>query len=72
MHAKLGTPVHVTERLLNHASGTVSWVSAVYNRHSYQEEMRTAVDRFDDVIVGLLQPASEQEDPRALIDPPLD
>lgn len=46
MHAKLGTPVHVTERLLNHVSGTVSGVAAVYNRHSYQEEMRAAVERF--------------------------
>lgn len=72
MHAKLGTPVHVTERLLNQASGAVSGVAAVYKRHSYQEEMRIAVDRFNDVIAGLLQAAPEQEAPRALIDPPLD
>jgi integrase len=55
MHAKLGTPVHVTERLLNHASGTVSGVAAVYNRHSYQEEMRMAVDRFGTFVASLLQ-----------------
>lgn len=72
MNAKLGTPVHVTERLLNHASWTVSGVAAVYNRHSYQGEMRAAVDRFSDVIAGLLQAAPDEEDPRALIDPPLD
>lgn len=58
----------MTERLLNHASGTVSGVAAVYNRHSYQEEMRTVVDCFNDVISGLLQAAPEQEDPRALLD----
>lgn len=34
-HAKIGTPVHVTEKLLNHVSGTISGVAAVYNRHSY-------------------------------------
>jgi integrase len=54
-HAKLGTPVHVTERLLNHASGTVSGVAAVYNRHSYQEEMRLAVDRFGAFVEELVR-----------------
>ena len=39
VHAKIGTPIHVTEKLLNHVSGTISGVSAVYNRHSYTEEM---------------------------------
>lgn len=41
--AALGTPIHVTEKLLNHSSGTVSGVAAIYNRHSYMDEMRTAV-----------------------------
>lgn len=41
--ARLGTPVHVTEKLLNHVSGTISGVAAVYNRHEYWEEMREAV-----------------------------
>jgi integrase len=41
--ARLGVPIHVTERLLNHVSGTVSGVAAVYNRHSYAEEMKEAV-----------------------------
>ena len=40
--AKLGVPIHVTEKLLNHVSGTISGVAAVYNRHSYWEEMRKA------------------------------
>ena len=41
--ARLGIPIHVTEKLLNHVSGTISGVAAVYNRHSYWEEMREAV-----------------------------
>jgi integrase len=41
--AKLGTPIHVTEKLLNHISGTVSGVAAIYNRHSYMDEMREAI-----------------------------
>lgn len=40
--AALGVPVHVTEKLLNHVSGTISGVAAVYNRHAYMEEMRAA------------------------------
>ena len=32
--AALGTPIHVTERFLNHVSGTHSGIVAVYQRHS--------------------------------------
>ena len=45
--AKLGTPIHVTEKLLNHVSGTISGVAAVYNRHTYAEEMRQAINDFE-------------------------
>lgn len=41
-HAKLGTPIHVAERLLNHVTGAVSGVAAIYNRHSYLPEMTEA------------------------------
>lgn len=54
LHAKIGTPVHVTERLLNHVSGTISGVAAVYNRHSYAEEMKEATERYDAQINRLL------------------
>lgn len=45
--ARLGTPVHVTERLLNHLSGTISGVAAVYNRHDYWDEMTVAFSRHE-------------------------
>jgi integrase len=41
--AALGTPIHVTEKLLNHVSGSVSGVAAIYNRHAYMDEMRAAI-----------------------------
>lgn len=47
VHAEIGTPVHITERLLNHASGTISGVAAIYNRHSYLAEMRLAVESYE-------------------------
>lgn len=45
--AELGTAPHVIERLLNHATGTVSGVSAVYNRATYLKEMREAVELWE-------------------------
>lgn len=55
-HARLGTPIHVTERLLNHVSGTISGVAAVYNRHSYLEEMKKAVKAYDGYMEELFNP----------------
>lgn len=54
IHAKIGTPIHVTERLLNHVSGTISGVAAIYNRHDYLSEMRVAQDCFDEFLAKLL------------------
>ena len=45
--AQIGTPIHVTEKLLNHVSGTISGVAAIYNRHSYLGEMRAAIAAYD-------------------------
>lgn len=52
--AQLGTPIHVTEKLLNHVSGTISGVAAIYNRHTYVDEMRSAIAAYDDHL-GQLQ-----------------
>lgn len=53
-HARIGTPIHVTEKLLNHVSGTISGVAAVYNRHTYLEEMRKAVAVYDEYLAKLV------------------
>ncbi len=45
--AALSTPPHIVEKLLNHASGTISGVAAVYNRHAYMDEMRAAIDAWE-------------------------
>lgn len=41
--ARLGTSPHVVEAVLNHRSGTISGVAAVYNRYQYLDEKRTAL-----------------------------
>lgn len=51
--AALGTPIHVTEKLLNHVSGTLSGVAGVYNRYSYAAEMRAAVEAYEAHILKL-------------------
>jgi integrase len=52
--AKLGTPIHVTERILNHVSGTISGVAAVYNRYAYIDEMREAFAAYEDYLADVL------------------
>lgn len=51
--AALSTPIHVTEKLLNHVSGTLRGVAAVYNRYSYATEMRTAIEAHEAHVLRL-------------------
>ncbi len=53
--AALGTPIHVTEKLLNHVSGTTSGIIAVYQRHSYMPEMREAVGFWERRLAKILK-----------------
>lgn len=46
-HARLGTPIHVIEKILNHQSGSVSGIVAVYNKHHYMEEAKLAVENYE-------------------------
>lgn len=55
IHAQIGAPIHVTERLLNHVSGTVSGVAAVYNRHSYLPEMKAAQIAYEQFLTDLVE-----------------
>lgn len=45
--AELGIAPHLIERLLNHVSGQISGVSAIYNRATYFPDMRAAIARWD-------------------------
>ena len=51
--ARLQTPPHVIEAVLNHRSGTISGVAAVYNRYSYLDEKRAALDAWARHVAGL-------------------
>jgi integrase len=41
--ASLGIAPHVADRVLNHQSGTINGVAAVYNRFAYSEERKAAL-----------------------------
>lgn len=45
--AQLGVQPHIIERLLNHASGAISPIAAIYNRYSFLPEMRAAVELYE-------------------------
>jgi integrase len=44
--ARMGVDPHVIESVLNHKSGIISGVAAVYNRYGYEKEKRYALDRW--------------------------
>jgi integrase len=52
--ARQGTPIHVTEKILNHASGSLSGVAAIYNRYDYAQEMREALERWAETVRQLV------------------
>ena len=51
--ARLGVRLEVTERLLNHVSGTQSGVAGIYNRHTYFPEMREAVEKYESFLQSI-------------------
>jgi len=53
-HARLGTPIHVVEALLNHRSGVISGVAAVYIRHNFLREMTEAALKYEAFIANLV------------------
>ena len=56
--AGLGIPPHVVEAVLNHKSGSIKGVAAVYNRYTYSAEKRTALDVWALVLYEIVAGAS--------------
>ncbi len=51
--AALGVRQEVTEKLLNHVSGQVSGVAAIYNRHSYWNEQVAAMQAWETKLLSI-------------------
>jgi integrase len=59
--AALGVAVHVTEKALNHVSGTMAGIVSVYQRHSYEKEVREAMGLWESYLTDLMrEPTGER------------
>jgi integrase len=54
--ARLNIAPHVVDRILNHVSGTIRGVAAVYNRHAYLEERKAALEAWSRYVGTLVHP----------------
>jgi len=52
--AKLGTPIHVTEKILNHVSGSLSGMALIYNRHDYWAEQVAAMKAWEERLLAIV------------------
>lgn len=52
--AQLGIAPHVADKILNHQSGTISGVAAVYQRHEFLEERKTALEAWGRYVQSLM------------------
>jgi integrase len=51
---RLGVPLPVTERVLNHVSGSFGGIVGVYQRHEYAEEKREALTRWAERVEAIV------------------
>jgi integrase len=47
---------HIVDKILNHASGTIRGVAAIYNRAQYLDERRAALEAWSNWIIALTSP----------------
>ena len=52
--AQLGIAPHIADKILNHQSGTISGVAAVYQRHEFLPERKHALDAWGAHVNGLI------------------
>jgi integrase len=55
--ARLNIPPHVVDKVLNHVSGSIRGVAAVYNRHAYLDERRAALEAWSRHVESLVRPS---------------
>lgn len=54
IHARIGTPPHVAERLINHVDGVASEVEQIYDLHNYMPEMAKAARVYEEALTAIL------------------
>lgn len=58
--ARLGIAPHVADKILNHQSGTISGVAAVYQRHEFIAERKEALDRWAAHVTSIVDKVAAQ------------
>jgi integrase len=58
--ARLNVPPHVVDKVLNHVSGKIRGVAAVYNRFEYLKERRAALDEWARYVIDLAAMCQER------------
>jgi integrase len=58
--ARIGVAPYVVEKVLNHKSGIISGVAAVYNRYGYETEKRSALDKWAKHVTNLSENSAER------------
>ncbi len=51
--AQLCVPPHIADAVLNHKSGAIKGVAAVYNRHAYLDERREALEAWEGHVLAI-------------------
>jgi integrase len=59
--AALGVAPHVADKILNHQSGTISGVAAVYQRHQFMSERKEALEKWGAHVAQILSLALAEE-----------
>jgi integrase len=65
--ARLGVAPHVIEKALNHSSGKIRGVAAIYNRYEYAAEMREAFEKWADYVSQIMT----NDMPKSTLNPPI-
>ena len=58
--ARLGIAPHIADKILNHQSGTISGVAAVYQRHEFLTQRREALEWWGAHVADILAEASSK------------
>ena len=58
--AGLGVAPHVADKILNHQSGAISGIAAVYQRHEFLAERKAASERWSNHVMVILSKATTE------------
>jgi integrase len=58
--ARLGVPPHIADKVLNHQSGTIAGVAAVYQRHDFMAERKQAMELWGIHVAKLIETTGAQ------------